>query len=190
MTNNKTVNNTSKYLNTLNLNDVQDFASGVTISDLKADHAIDAVINYDLVSQWSPWTGSNKCPKCGSHNIEVNNTVVLTSNPPQAQLRCKDCDHLFGSGAFNSENTNRDTLNKMWQHDQSILGKPQVGDWPLWPQIGDCPPSEQEPPSYPDIDIPKKDSPIGWICPKCGRCYAPHVRGCSHCNVSEIKITY
>lgn len=190
MTNNKTVNNISKYLNTLNSNDTQDSVSGVAIADLKVDHTLGTDINYDLASYWSPWSGSNVCPKCGGHTIEVNDYVVLTSNPPQAQLRCKDCGHLFGSGAFNSENTNRDALDKMWQHDQSILGKPQVGDWPPGPQIGDWWPTEQEPPSYPDVYIPRKDSPMGWICPKCGRCYAPHVRGCSHCNASEIKISY
>lgn len=27
----------------------------------------------------------------------------------------------------------------------------------------------------------------GWICPKCGRVYAPYVFECTHCN-KEIKI--
>lgn len=27
----------------------------------------------------------------------------------------------------------------------------------------------------------------GWICPKCGRVYAPFVMECSHCNNNEIK---
>lgn len=170
---------------------LDNLAEMTQVADLKTlSNMTDIEIGCDFASYWSPWSGSNVCPKCGSHTLEVNDYAVLTSNPPQAQLRCKDCGHIFGSGVFNSENTNRDTLDKMWQHDQSILGKPQVGDWPPGPQIGDWWPAEQEPPSYPDITIPHKDSPVGWICPKCGRCYAPHVRECSHCNASEIKITY
>ena len=27
----------------------------------------------------------------------------------------------------------------------------------------------------------------GWICPKCGRVYAPFMRECTHCNNNEIK---
>ena len=79
-----------------------------------------------------------------------------------------------------------------FEHDQSILGKPQVGDWPPGLQVGDWPfwTAQPELPSYPDIFIPREDSPVGWVCPKCGRCWAPHVNGCSHCNTSEIKITY
>jgi hypothetical protein len=79
------------------------------------------------------------------------------------------------------------------EHDQSILGKPQVGDWPPGPQVGDWPPygwPGTEPPSYPGISIPEKDSQVGWVCPKCGRCWAPHIIGCSNCNKSTIEITY
>lgn len=164
-----------------------------TLNSTQAKTVANSCVNLDTVQEWSPWTGSNKCPKCGSHDIEVNNTVVLTSNPPQSQLRCKECGYYFSSGWSATDNTS-DATDKYWQYDQSILNIPKVGDWPLGPQVGDWPPCtqpwEQEPPSYPDTYIPRKDSPVGWVCPKCGRCYAPHVRECSHCNVSEIKITY
>ena len=151
---------------------LDNLAEMTQVADLKTlSNMTDIKIGCDFASYWSPWSGSNVCPKCGSHTIEVNDYVVLTSNPPQAQLRCKDCGHIFGSGVFNSDRTN--TIDP-----SSTL---QLGDW--WRD-------QQEPPSYPDITIPHKDSPVGWICPKCGRCYAPHVRECSHCNASEIKITY
>ncbi len=28
----------------------------------------------------------------------------------------------------------------------------------------------------------------GWICPKCGRVYAPYIAECQHCN-KEVKST-
>lgn len=168
-----------------------------TIADLKVlklNNATSYVIR-DLPPEWSPWSGSNRCPKCGSHNIEVNNRVVLTSNPPQSQLRCKECNYHFGSGIF-SRNTDEDTLNKIHQ-DQSILNISKEGDSPYAPQVGEWPPYtqpwEQEPPSYPDVYIPRKESPVGWICPKCGKCWAPHIDSCS-CSCSStsssIKVTY
>lgn len=163
-------NNKEKVLNSQITLD--NLAEMTQVADLKTlSNMTDTEIGCDFASYWSPRSGSNVCPKCGSHTIEVNDYAVLTSNPPQAQLRCKDCGHIFGSGAFNSDRTN--TIDP-----SSTL---QLGDW--WRD-------QQEPPSYPDTYIPRKDSPVGWICPKCGRCYAPHVRECSHCNVSEIKITY
>ena len=44
---------------------------------------------------------------------------------------------------------------------------------------------EHEPPSYPDVFIPRKDMPIGWICPKCGRSLAPHLNSCPFCRKAE-----
>lgn len=66
-----------------------------------------------------------------------------------------------------------------FQHDQSILGIPQVGDWPPAPTPCD-PIGTQQQLNY------------GWICPKCGRCLAPHVDSCPHCNntPTTINITY
>lgn len=48
--------------------------------------------------EWHHWHGNKPCPNCGSHDIEYNVTLVLTSNPPQNQLRCKACGHIFCSG--------------------------------------------------------------------------------------------
>ena len=142
-------------------------------------------INYCPRPKWERWTGSNRCPNCGGAEIEYNTQIVLASYPPQSQLRCKSCGHIFSSGVA-SEWTNKDTLDELWQHDQSILNTPYIGDPPpgTMPQIGDWPfiPSIPESPSYPDIYIPSKDSKVGWICPKCGRCLAPHVDSCPHCN--------
>lgn len=139
-------------------------------------------VNWSNAQEWSPWSGSNVCPKCGSSKLEVNNYLVLTSYPAQSQLRCTDCGYYFGSGIFsmNTNNSTSDATDKLWQHDQSILATPKVGDWHHDPEHT----------SYPDITIPKKDTPVGWICPKCGRCWAPHVDSCNCHNDSQIKITY
>ena len=80
-----------------------------------------------------------------------------------------------------AEWTDNDSLNKLWQHDQSILGIPQIGDWPPAPTPCD-------PPYYPNIDAPLN---VGWICPKCGRCLAPHVNSCPNCSPAPtINVTY
>ena len=110
---------------------------------------------------WERWTGSHKCPNCGSDEIEYNTQLILTSYPAQSQLRCKSCGHYFSSG-IQAECTDNDALNKLWQHDQSIIGIPQVGDWPPSPQPGDLPPATDKTTMY------------GWICPKCGKVNAPH----------------
>jgi hypothetical protein len=183
-------NNLNKDFKTV-INITADTITGTTSNTTAELKLTDSTVSYNCFNEWSPWSGSNKCPKCGSTHIEVNNYITLTTYPAQSQLRCQDCGYQFGSGIF-SRNTNEDSLDDYWKHDQSILNIPKVGDWPPGPQVGDAPwwPSEQELPSYPDIYIPEKDSPVGWVCPKCGRCWAPHVRGCSNCNTSEIKITY
>ena len=89
---------------------------------------------------WVSYSGSEVCPECGSNELEYNTLIVLPSNPPQTQLRCTKCNHHFCSGyAIEKEPVN----SKMWEHDQSILGIPQVGDWPPGPQPNDWPPSLQ-----------------------------------------------
>lgn len=129
----------------------------------------DKCISY---SGWKPWSGDHICPKCGSTEIEYDAGIVLTSYPPQSQLRCKSCKHQFSSG-FQAEWTYNYALSKQWQHDQSILDIPKVGDWPP------C-----DPPSYPDIYPFDKNSQVGWICPKCGRALAPHLQSCPYCSGS------
>lgn len=127
---------------------------------------IETCVNNYSRPEWEHWTGSNKCPNCGSNEIEYNTQFVLTSYPPQSQLRCKSCGHYFSSG-IKTEWTDNDALNKLWVHDQSILGTPKVGDWPPSPQPGDWPPS-------PTPCDPPSTLNYGWICPKCGKVNAPH----------------
>ena len=153
---------------------------------MNKNETVSCVNNYSR-PEWERWTGSNKCPNCGGDEIEYNTMLVLTSNPPQAQLRCKSCGHYFSSG-FEAEWTNNDALNKLWEHDQSILNIPKVGDWPPSPQPGDWPPS---PTPCDPLPATNKTTMYGWICPKCGAVLAPHVNSCPHCSpATTINITY
>ncbi len=63
---------------------------------------------------------------------------------------------------------------------------------PIEPNTGD---PFENPPWQPNSDpVLFKTSPTtGWACPKCGRCYAPHVDECRHCGpvaFSTTEITY
>lgn len=118
---------------------------------------IETCVNLNSRPEWERWPGNHKCPNCGGGEIEYNTRIILTSYPAQSQLRCKNCGHYFSSG-IQVEWTDNDTLNKLWEQDQSILGTPQPGDWP--PSLTPC-----DPPSTLNY---------GWICPKCGKVNAPH----------------
>lgn len=134
--------------------------------------------------EWEPWTVGDQCPNCGSDEIEYNTRLMLASYPPKQQLRCKKCGHHFSSGGCTAikmttdDVIDRTYLDELFKHDQSILGIPQVGDWPPAPTPCD-PIGTPQPLNY------------GWICPKCGRCLAPHVNSCPHCSgPTTINITY
>lgn len=126
---------------------------------------IESCVNNYSRPEWERWTGSERCPKCGSEIINVNTQIILASNPPQLQLCCGSCGHYFSSG-FKAEWTDNDALNKLWEHYQSILNIPKVGDWPPSPKITD------PLPNYPELD--RGNINYGWICPKCGKVNAPH----------------
>lgn len=139
-----------------------------TISTTTTNLSLD--YNTLLGMKWQP--SPYKCPHCGSVNTEYDTTMILTSNPPQSRCRCKDCGQAFFSGQ--AEQT---TLSDYWKHDQSILGIPKIED----PMPGQDP--YRLNPPY------KQQGNYGWICPKCGRCLAPHVSSCPYCSGENSQLS-
>lgn len=123
-----------------------------------------------------------KCPYCGSTNTEYDSTMILTSNPPQNKCRCKDCGEHFFSGQCRTEWTNRDALDDMWKHNQSILNTPKIED----PLPGESPYWTPLTPDPFKLNPPYKQSNYGWICPKCGRVMAPFVDSCKFCGSGTV----
>ena len=146
-------------------------------------------VNYNPRPEWERWTGSNRCPHCGSDEIEYNTIMILASNPPQSKLRCKSCGHYFSSG-LTAEWTNKDALDMVTPliRDPLLGETPYIGDYPglMDNGSGDKPPYTIPMPHYPPDSIN-----YGWICPKCGRVLAPHVNSCPYCSEpTTINITY
>ena len=147
---------------------------------------IESCVNYNPRPEWERWTGSERCPNCGSEIINVNTRIILTSNPPQHQLCCGSCGHYFSSG-YKTDLIDHDALNKVYEEVKKSFGisdirdplpgeAPYIGDWPSSPKITDPLPGNMN---------------YGWVCPKCGRVLAPHVSSCPNCSpATTTNITY
>lgn len=94
-----------------------------------------------------------KCKKCGSTNVKVDFSQVYTSIPEMYGYVCQDCGE---HGYINCDEVNR--------LDFDFNGVQEIKETPNTPK-------EEN-----------KGGMMGWICPKCGRCYSPFVSMCSFCN--------
>ena len=101
-----------------------------------------------------------KCKKCNSTNIKVDYDRVLTSIPAKYEYECQDCGEC---GYINCDEAYNDYFGESLPKTNEDLNKPK-----------------EEP----------KAGLLGWICPKCGRCYSPYTSMCSFCNTNLGNMTW
>ena len=120
-----------------------------------------------------------KCENCGSTNIKVDFKVAYTSLPEQYGYCCQDCGEK-GFVTRREVDVIDEDINDKISHmiNDGISHIKGLSE---------------------DINIvntPKKEDKggglMGWVCPKCGRCYSPFTSMCPYCNNGDwngFKVT-
>lgn len=117
-----------------------------------------------------------KCKKCGSANVKVDFNQVYTSIPAMYGYVCQDC----GEGGYvNCSDVDMNDFTSVASEGfQNYSGH-------------DIRIQNVEDKKEPKVE--NGGGLLGWICPKCGRCYSPFTTMCSFCNNGGdncITVTY
>ena len=105
-----------------------------------------------------------KCKKCNSNNVKFDFDRVLTSIPQKYEYCCQDC------GEYGYVNCNEVNFSDFTPEGYQKYQRPQLN-------LDD---------KQNIVETPKEENKggglMGWICPKCGRCYSPFTTMCPYCN--------